>query len=69
MKKGRQAKGDMLPNRRGELSHFSKLNSDQVVKIRDLRIDGVSVAELAKTFCVSTDNIRRILRRDTWKHI
>ncbi|MCK5616824.1 HNH endonuclease [Candidatus Pacearchaeota archaeon] len=66
--KGRQAKGDMLPDLRGEKTHLSKLKGKEVLEIRDLS-EKKTPKELAEQFKVSVDNIRRILRRDTWRHI
>ncbi len=67
--KGRQAKGDSLRDMKGEKTNFSKLIEDQVVEIRQLNRDGAKTIDIAKAFNVSADNIRRIIRRDTWRHI
>lgn len=65
--KGRQAKGEKLSKlKRGELTHLSKLNKEQVIEILN---SSKSPKILAKEYMVSIDNIRRILKRDTWKHI
>ena len=69
VKKGRNAKGAMIRARRGEKSAFSKLITQQVIDIRMLAENGASSAYLAASYGVSVDNIRRILRRDTWSHI
>ena len=69
VKKGRQAKGNMLPDRRGEKSSFAKLSESDVIEIRDLASSGLPTNEIAKKFNVSADNIRRIKRRDTWSHV
>lgn len=68
VKKGRQAKGDKLPDLRGEKTHLAKLKEKEVLEIRHISKDKTS-KELAKQFNVSVDNIRRILRRNTWRHI
>lgn len=67
--KGRQAKGDALPDLRGENTHLSKLKEKAVLEIRRLGKAGINTKELSAQFSVSVDNIRRILRRNTWRHI
>lgn len=68
--KGRQARGEVLSERRrGELSYLAKLNASDVRKIRARKAKGEHIGNLAAEFCVSTDNIRRIIHRDTWRHI
>lgn len=68
--KNRQAKGEILSYiHRGEKSRFAKLNENQVLEIRDMYRKNSTVTELSKKFSVSKDNVRRILRRDTWRHI
>lgn len=70
VKKGRQAQGDILSKKRqGEFSYLSKLNATDVINIRARRLVGESAARLAEEFCISADNIRRIVRRDTWRNI
>lgn len=44
-----------------------KLNWDQVHEIRRKYADGVSIADLAHDYNVGCDNIRRIIKRETWK--
>jgi len=67
--KNRQAKGDKLPDLRGEKTHLSKLKEAEVLEIRRLKLLGEATANLATMFAVSQDNIRCIIRRDTWRHI
>lgn len=68
--KNRQASGEILSkNVRGEKSHLSKLTSENVIEIRKMKERGDSTAKIAKLFSVSKDNIRSIVRRDTWRHI
>ena len=67
--KGRQAKGNMLPDRSGENSNFAKLTCSDVLVIRKKLADGFSTKDIAQEFNVSVDNIRRINRRDTWRKI
>lgn len=70
VKKGRQAKGEKLSvNRRGEKSVSSKLTNTDVLEIRKMNKLGVKTKEIALKFKVSADNIRRIIRRETWRHI
>ena len=67
--KGRQAKGDMLPDKRGEKTHLAKLTEKEVLEIRQLKEDGIKMKNIAIRFNITKDNIRRIIRRDTWRHI
>lgn len=54
----------------GEKNVTSKLNSDQVLKIRDMHKKGnISSRELAEMFNFSKSGILAILSRKTWKHI
>lgn len=70
VKKNRMAKGEKISIRiRGEKSNFSKLIEKDVIEIRKLKLSGEKTASLAKKFNVSDDNIRRIVRMDTWRHI
>ena len=68
--KGRQARGEKLSiMRRGENCKSSKLTWESVRKIRDMKAAGVKTSELADQFKVSMDNIRKIVRFNTWKEI
>ena len=68
--KGRQAKGEKLSLiHRGEKSHLSKLTTNDVLEIRRLKESGCTTAFISKEFNITTDNIRRIIRRDTWRYI
>lgn len=70
VKKGRQAKGEKLSIKKmGENSVLAKLTSDDVINIRKLHFDGIKTIEIAKKFNITADNIRRIVRRDTWRNI
>lgn len=70
VKKGRQAKGEKLSVlKRGELSPSAKLREKDVIKIRERFSNGCTTKALSTDFNVSVDNIRRIVRRDTWRHI
>jgi hypothetical protein len=68
--KGRQANGEAISVfRRGEKTNFAKLKEVDVLMIRNKSSGGEDTKALALVFGVSVDNIRRILRRDTWSHI
>lgn len=68
--KGRVAAGEQLSViHQGSKTHLAKLVEDDVIAIRRDREKGASTAELAERFSVSVDNIRRIVRRNTWRHI
>lgn len=62
--KGRTARGPMLGDRRGENGSAAKLTWADV---RAIRASEESTKALAAKYSISDDNIRRILRHDTWK--
>ena len=53
----------------GEKHFNAKLTEDSVRRIRKLRGDGVSFAELSAMFGVADDAVRRVVNRRTWKHV
>lgn len=70
VKKNRVAKGDIISiHIRGEKCHMAKLTDLEVLEIRRLNMDGENTSSISKKFNITTDNIRRIIRRDTWRHI
>lgn len=58
-----------LMDKRGELNCKSKLKVKDVIKIRELHSKGLKPPEIAKKYCIHICNIRRIIKRETWKHI
>ena len=52
---------------KGEKHYASKLNESDVDEIRKCFSEGESAKSIAKRYGVSTDNIRRIVRNETWK--
>jgi len=54
---------------RGENCHLSKLNWEDVNRIRGLYEEGFNLASLGKMFNVSYQNIGHIVRRETWNHV
>lgn len=54
---------------KGEAVGSSKLISSQVLKIRELKENGISTTNLSKIFVVSESTIRAIITRKIWKHI
>jgi len=56
--------------KRGEHSGNAKLNADQVVEIRSLYASGkASYTLLGIFFGVSEASIRRVIKRELWKHV
>lgn len=55
--------------KRGEASHYAKLNSRQVSEIRALRSQGNTLAQIAKDFGVCFQTVSHIVNRKTWAHI
>ena len=64
LRKGRIARGDQLPPRWGEHGTASKLTAQQIVIIR---ASSDPSKDLAIRFGVTSDNINRIRRNNTWK--
>ena len=54
---------------RGERNGRCKLTVSQVKQIREMVSHGVSIHSLGKIFAVTPENINRIIKRRTWKHI
>lgn len=75
--KGRGAHGERHASRthpervvRGEQNKRSKLNTNQVIEIRQrYAAGGISHAHLAEEYAVNQSMITRIINRDNWKHI
>jgi Sigma-70, region 4 len=56
--------------RSGEDSHLARLTSKQVILMRKLYgKGGITQAELARRFGISTGHVKRILARRSWKHL
>jgi lambda repressor-like predicted transcriptional regulator len=53
----------------GENCKTSKLTGDDVIRIRALRKEGKTLAELSVAFGVSKATMSRVCRGDTWKSI
>ena len=56
-------------NHRGELNPSARLTADQVREIVRLYADGETLKELARTYGVRSETIRRIVRGMTWREI
>ena len=57
-------------NYKGESCTFSKLNTEQVLAIREEYSTGTtSLSKLAKKYDVVMGNIHSIIKRNTWKHV
>ena len=68
VKKGRQARGYLLSiKKRGDKSPLAKLTKADVIEIREKHLGGLKTSDIAMLFNTSADNVRRIVRFDTWK--
>jgi len=54
---------------RGEDCHNSKLTEKEVLKIRKLKRLGFAVKTIANRFSISLGHIRKIVNRESWRHI
>jgi hypothetical protein len=54
---------------RGEANSHAKLNTADVVRIRELEGFGVSRPRIAKMFGISRQNVRFVATRKTWRHV
>lgn len=53
----------------GERAHAAKLKEADVVKIRELRKEGLYFTEIAAMYSVGATTINNIVNRVTWKHV
>lgn len=63
---------DMVSKRRGlngEKHHQAKLNNDKVRLIRQLRLEGVSVAEMSRRLGVTANTVSRVIHKKSWTHV
>lgn len=69
--KGDQASAHRRPEclPRGEDHFRAKMKVADVIKIRELSNSGISRPEIASMYSVSTECIRSIVTRHTWKHV
>jgi hypothetical protein len=54
---------------KGEDCYFAKLTENEVQLIRRMIVNKHKTKEIASLFNVSPDNIRRIKRNNTWRHL
>lgn len=54
---------------RGEHSSNAKLKNKDILKIRELRIKGLKLDEIAKMFNISFQHVSDIVRRKKWTHL
>lgn len=54
---------------RGEKSTCAKINTQDVLKIRELYANGHKTNEIAKMFGIRTSHAGNVARRHIWKHI
>jgi hypothetical protein len=57
------------PNLKGEDSGRSYFTNDQVLEIRQMRLNGSTFSQIADCFGCSISTIANIVYRRTWKHI
>lgn len=56
--------------RRGEANNMTKLSASDVISIRSIyALGGTTYKKLAADFGVSDQNVMKIIRRNTWRHI
>jgi hypothetical protein len=54
---------------KGERHGRAKLNNDDVLTIRALALSGFPVRQMAETYGVAKNSIRKIIKRKTWTHL
>jgi DNA-binding NarL/FixJ family response regulator len=54
---------------KGESHPNSKLNSEDVIKIRTLASHGFSLKVIARNYKISVWNVKSIIHKKTWKHL
>lgn len=64
----KESRGRVRPAR-GERHWRAKLNSEQVVRIRELYSLGTSQSKLGKMFGVDQTVVSDLVRRNTWRHV
>ena len=67
LKSGLLSEKTFLP--KGESNKNSKLNEDDVLDIRWLYSEGVSMARLAKEWCLDASTIHHVVKYKTWRHV
>lgn len=65
----RMLNGDRIIAPRGEKNGRSKLTSEQVLEIRNLREDGYSYGKLSLKFGIAKSSVADIVKRKKWNHI
>lgn len=55
--------------RNAERAHIAKLTPEQVRKIRAAHARGESTKTLAESFEICVESVRRIIRRNAWRHV
>jgi hypothetical protein len=58
---GTQPRGSRIP--------VSKLTEDGVARIREARLFGADINDLASTYGVVRETIRRVINRNDWRHV
>lgn len=63
------SKNKLFNDRRGSLNGRTKLTEKDVLKIRDLYLNGTHKSELKEKYNITTKSIENIVNYKTWKHI
>ena len=58
-----------LSNNFGSKHHFAKLTEEDVIKIRNMYLNGVSSPKIASIYDMNKRTIMRLINRKTWKHV
>lgn len=53
----------------GERSPFAKLNEDEVIAIRRMHKEGVSIKEISERLKIGSRNVYHICSNQTWRHL
>lgn len=65
----RISNGFVVKKYNGEENGRSKLSSEQVIEMRQLREEGMSYGKLSKKYGVSKPVVINIIKRVKWKHL
>lgn len=60
---------DRQPAKVGSKNGESRLSEDDVIKIRLMLMDGMTLRSVANSFSVSISTIHRIKHRESWSHV
>lgn len=66
---GARAKPPVGHRCRGEAHHSARLTATDVVEVRRLAADGMSIRAIAEQFGITPQSTRAIVQRKNWKHV